>query len=71
MAPLIISGSWVSRSSQVHRFAGFDQILDYIKYLRPKRTLFTHMTALLDQEELLSKCPENVAPGYDGMEINI
>ena len=49
--------------------AGFDQVLDYIKYLKPKKTLFTHMTALLDQEDLLSKCPENVEPAYDGMEI--
>ena len=49
--------------------AGFDQVLDYIKYLKPKKTLFTHMTALLDQEDLLSKCPENVEPAFDGMEI--
>ena len=51
--------------------AGFDQILEYIKYLKPKKTLFTHMTALLDQNQLLSKCPQNVEPAYDGMEINI
>ena len=51
--------------------AGFDQILDYINYLKPKRTLFTHMTALLDQEDLLSKCPENVEPAYDGIEITL
>ena len=51
--------------------AGFDQILDYINYLKPKRTLFTHMTALLDQEELLSKCPENVEPAYAGLEITL
>ena len=49
--------------------AGFDQILDHINYLKPKRTLFTHMTALLDQEDLLSKCPDNVEPAYDGLEI--
>ncbi len=49
--------------------AGFDQILDYIKYLKPKKTLFTHMTALLDQNDLISKCPENVEPAFDGMEI--
>ncbi len=49
--------------------AGFDQILDYIKYLKPKKTLFTHMTALIDQEALLSKCPKNVEPAYDGLEI--
>mgnify|MGYP001334198567 CR=1 FL=1 len=51
--------------------AGFNQILDYIDYLKPKKTLFTHMTALLDQEELLSKCPKNVSPAHDGLEIII
>jgi len=49
--------------------AGFDQVLDYIKYLKPKKTIFTHMTALLDLEDLQSKCPENVEPAFDGMEI--
>ena len=51
--------------------AGFEQILEYIKYLKPKKTLFTHMTALLDQEDLLLKCPESVEPAFDGMEINL
>jgi hypothetical protein len=27
------------------------------------------MTALLDQKDLLSKCPQNVMPAYDGLEI--
>ena len=51
--------------------AGFDQILDYINYLKPKKTLFTHMTALLDQKDLLSKCPKNVEPAYDGLEVSL
>ncbi|MDC0233019.1 MBL fold metallo-hydrolase [Pelagibacteraceae bacterium] len=51
--------------------AGFDQIIDYIKYLKPKKTIFTHMTALLDYEELISKCPPHVEPAYDGMIINL
>ena len=51
--------------------AGFDQINEYIKYLKPKKTLFTHMTALLDYEELLSKCSENIEPAYDGMTIEL
>jgi hypothetical protein len=41
------------------------------KYLKPKRTLFTHMTALLDYDELMSKCTENVEPAYDGMTIEL
>jgi len=51
--------------------AGFDQIIEYINYLKPKKTIFTHMTALLDEKKLLSKCPEDVLPGFDGMEIEI
>ena len=51
--------------------AGFDQVIDYINYIKPKKTIFTHMTALLDEKELLSKCPKNVFPGIDGMEIEI
>ena len=51
--------------------AGFEQIIDYIKYIKPKKTIFTHMTALLDEEELIKKCPINVTPGFDGMEFFI
>ena len=51
--------------------AGFDQIMDYVKYINPKKTILTHMTALLDEKELISKCPDNVLPAYDGMVIDI
>ena len=51
--------------------AGFEQIMDYIKNIKPKKTIFTHMTALLDQKKLTSKIPKNVLVGYDGLEINI
>ena len=51
--------------------AGFDKIMDYVKYIKPKKIIFTHMTALLDEKELNLKTPDNVYPGYDGMEINL
>ena len=51
--------------------AGFDQILELINYIKPKKTVFTHMTALLDEKQLKEKCPLNVMPGYDGMTIII
>ena len=57
------------RSDSHPAHAGFEQILDYIKYIKPKKTIFTHMTALLDEEKLISKCPKNVLPAFDGMEI--
>jgi len=50
---------------------GFDEIMEYVNYLKPKKTIFTHMTALLDEKELIKKCPANVMPGYDGFEITI
>ena len=51
--------------------AGFDQIMDFISYIKPKQTIFTHMTALLDEKELITKCPSNIKPGYDGMIIDL
>ena len=59
------------RSDPHPSHAGFEQILDYIKYIKPKKTIFTHMTALLDEEKLILKCPKNVLPAFDGMEIEI
>ena len=59
------------RSDPHPSHAGFEQILDYIKYIKPKKTIFTHMTALLDEKKLISKCPKNVLPAFDGMEIEI
>ena len=49
--------------------AGFDRVVEYINYIQPKKTVFTHMTALLDEKKLIEKCPKNVLPGYDGMQI--
>ena len=51
--------------------SGFKEIMEYVDYIKPKKTIFTHMTALLDEETLKSKCPVNVYPGFDGMEINL
>ena len=54
-----------------HSHAGFEQIMDYVKYINPKKTILTHMTALLDEKELISRCYNNVLPAHDGMEIII
>ena len=48
---------------------GFDEIMEYVNYLKPKKTIFTHMTALIDVDKINNKCPKNVCAGYDGMEI--
>ena len=36
------------------------EILDYVKYLKPKKTYLTHLTPWMDYEKLLSKCPKNI-----------
>ena len=51
--------------------ASFQEIIEYVNYLKPKKTIFTHMTALIDENEILKHCPPNVFPAFDGMEIII
>jgi len=51
--------------------AGFDELMEYVDYLKPKITIFTHMTALIDEKAIKTKCPKNVFPAFDGMEIEI
>jgi phosphoribosyl 1,2-cyclic phosphate phosphodiesterase len=43
--------------------------LEWIKRLRPKRAILTHMTTELDYESLKSELPDGVEPAYDGMVI--
>ncbi|MFN3389594.1 MAG: MBL fold metallo-hydrolase [Allosphingosinicella sp.] len=46
-----------------------DQVLDWVRALRPARTVLTHMDNSMDYDTLLGELPEGVEPGYDGMEI--
>jgi len=43
--------------------------LEWVKRLRPKRTILTHMTGELDFERLSRELPPGVEPAYDGMVI--
>ena len=49
----------------------FDQTISWIKKLKPKRAILTHMGHWLDYNELKNKCPDNVEPGIDGMVIKV
>ena len=49
----------------------FDQTMGWIKELKPKKAVLTHMGHWLDYKELQAKCPKNVEPGVDGMVINV
>ena len=45
--------------------------LEWVREVRPKRTLITHMDNSMDYATLLDELPEGVEPAYDGMEIEL
>jgi len=47
--------------------AHFELTLSWIERARPKRAVLTHLNHTLDYDELRSRCPPGVEPGYDGM----
>ncbi|MEM1389479.1 MAG: MBL fold metallo-hydrolase [Pseudomonadota bacterium] len=51
--------------------ANVDQALDWVKILKPKRTILTNLHVDLDYQTLLNELPASVEPGYDGMEITL
>ena len=51
--------------------ASFNEIIQYINYVNPKKAYLTHLTAFMDYEEILKICPSNVEPAYDNLEIEI
>ena len=51
--------------------AHFELSFNWIKKTKPKKAILTHLSWETDYNELLSMCPDNVFPGYDGMEILI
>ncbi len=51
--------------------AHFEQALDWIRALKPKRAILTHLNHTLDYDDLASRCPTGVEPGYDGLVAEI
>jgi phosphoribosyl 1,2-cyclic phosphate phosphodiesterase len=49
----------------------FDETIQIIEHLKPRRAIFTHMNQCMDYEVALSRCPIGVEPGYDGMIISL
>lgn len=47
------------------------QTLEWIARVKPQRAILTHMNERLDYDELLSRCPPGVEPGYDGLTVEI
>ena len=46
-----------------------DQAVQWVRRLKPKQAVLTHMAHDLDYDQLLAKLPADIKPGYDGMPI--
>ena len=46
-----------------------EESLAFIKQMAPKRAVLTNLHSDLDYETLLKELPENVTPGFDGLQI--
>ena len=51
--------------------AHFARTLEWIDRVNPRRAVFTHMNFQTDYEATKALCPDGVAPGYDGMVLEI
>ena len=49
----------------------FEQTLAWIARLRPKRAVLTHLNHQIDYDDVKSKCPPGVEPGYDGLIVDL
>lgn len=48
-----------------------DEALAWIERMRPRRAIITNLHTDIDYEELSRRLPDNVAPAYDGMRIDV
>lgn len=51
--------------------ANLDQVLDWVRRLRPRRTVLTHMGPDLDHGWLRANLPPGVEPGHDGLVLEV
>ena len=51
--------------------AHLEKTLSWIKKVKPKKAVLTHMNIFTDYAEISEKLPNNCVPGYDGLIINI
>jgi len=47
------------------------QTLEWIARVKPERAILTHMNEQLDYDDLKSRCPPGVEPGYDGLVVEV
>ena len=48
----------------------YDDAVDFVSHVKPKKTIFTNLHVDLDYFELKKKLPKNIIPAYDGLSFN-
>lgn len=51
--------------------AGLQTVENWVKRLKPERTILTHMGPQMDYQTLKARLPAGIEPGYDGQTIDI
>lgn len=51
--------------------AHLEKVLEWVEKFRPKQVYLTHMSILVDYDEINAMTPENVSPAYDGQIIEV
>jgi phosphoribosyl 1,2-cyclic phosphate phosphodiesterase len=46
-------------------------VINIVNSLKPKKTILTNLHTDLDYNQLLKILPNNIIPGYDGLNITI
>ncbi len=59
----------LKRSAHPSHF-NYDQALDLIKLVKPKKAILTNLHTDLDYNYLKKKLPKNIFPAYDGLSFN-
>ena len=48
----------------------YDEAIDFIKLVKPKKTILTNLHVDLDYFKLKKKLPKNIIPAFDGLSFN-
>ena len=64
-----VVGCFQHKPHKVH--ANLAQVLEWVDYLRPRRTILTHMGPAMDYHSLIRDLPPGIEPAYDGMSFKV
>ena len=48
----------------------YDDAIDFVKFVKPKKTILTNLHVDLDYFILKKKLPKNIIPAFDGLSFN-